>query len=915
MICSFNDDETVKRMTSRVFYWDRLHTSRMPDRYLLVAESPDTSMMKMLVDFYPDEEEVRRYQDCLIQEMDYLYGNDKTRKVKYSQKDFSVYAAETYMGSTSFGRAYAEGSVMARMPNKILNTIYKETHLQIDICSSYGTMLYNCFKDLDAPTMEMFVTDPERFYGELGHTTGLSRKDAKIVVNAIISSAPSFSGDYGFGPSASLDLLRYIGEHRLVRGLKRDVAIYAEAMKARYDGFYKTVRNKVLQGFDPDKIRHVDGVALTYLAGDMEHVVMGEVIKQLFDGKDHFKNIVWKFDGVLFPKTCTAGKIPERMEVEMSNVIKEKFGIQVKFKISQLGDSYGICLPDSEIGETDKYKIWKVKFEKRMVRVISPPVFMNFFESGRFQDLSKEGFKHVTLGQPKDMIQMWLDDPDAKVYTRRDFLPPPLECQPDVLNLYKGLHGYHLPPNIDPVDITSYHKHVDILVGNHNGEHPDYAVYLHKLIAFKIQKPGLKWGVMPFIRSPQGVGKDVFADFLCNKVFGQNVTIKDTGIDKFAGLNSHRLEGNLLCFFSEMGYKETMPHYNTLKSYITDETIQFQKKHVNSYKGTNVIDFIGFSNDFGALPVEAGERRFFVVTSSGARMQDPAYFEHLIKLFKSDSFARAVYDYYINLDVSTFNPAAERLNTEAHKEMSANNRMPIANFLSRSIKNWKEIGAAYDTHYATQDIVLGTSNRLRITSKRMLEDWMGFAEENNFQKANIKNSQVMFLTKEISQFNAVAERFKTSGFAKLIERDQIKINRQNVKVYYIDLDGIAAYMEHSFGDFYGDQYDQDQDDDQNGVEESKNEKHLYKVVHQLPTTRSPYLFVAKLRNEEVFGTNDLEEMNKFLGEAYVEQRGDKQFLINQFRKTEIELGEEYMGPHGKTKLEMKYPWYRKSRVT
>ena len=90
-------------------------------------------------------------------------------------------------------------------------------------------------------------------------------------------------------------------------------------------------------------------------------------------------------------------------------------------------------------------------------------------------------------------------------------------------------------------------------------------------------------------------------------------------------------------------------------------------------------------------------------------------------------------------------------------------------------------------------------------------------------------------------------------------------------------------------------------------------KKVLQVHHNKPGHSPTY--VVKDRGEIVFGHDDLEEINKYVGEAYIKIRDDGVWvLVNPFRKLEIVLDDEYKGEHGKTKLEMKYPWYRKSRV-
>lgn len=899
------------------FVWDRLRDRKDNQQYVQVMEAPNTTILKMVIDSYPDEPDIQRNAYTINQEISYLQENDGARKVKYSQKDVSHFAGETYFGSVQIGRAYPEGSVMATLPSKIVNTAFKKTHVEIDIRSSTATMLCNAFRDRDAPTIQAYVENPVSLYSILKSEFGFDRSQSKVLINTIICSFPNCPADYGLRRNFTLDQVRDLEENRIIRGLKTDMRTFSDALIERYPDFADMIKRKVDTGcFDRSKTRHLGGVQLSYLAQDMEHSVMNVVLNELFQGNPTNKNIVWKYDGVIVPMTCTSGKTFEQVESQLHDKVRHELDISVVFQVSDLSaNSYGICIPDSEIVETDKYKVWKGRFEKSFLRLKSPPVFMHFLTSSFYQDLSKEGFNHVTAGEPKEYIQKWMCDPDARTFTGRDYIPPPLSVRDGYLNTFKGLAGFHLPPNREIVDIERYLRHVDVLTGNVKGEHPDYASYLHRWIAQKVQKPGLKNGVMIFIRSAQGTGKDLFADLLV-KIFGSDNMIKDSGIDKFAGLNSHRLEGKVICALSEMSYGSTVPHKEKLKALITDSTVQFEKKHVNSFQATNVVDFIGFSNDFGALPIEAGDRRYCIFTASSLFMQDADYFNPLIEDFNSCEFVRAVYDHYMSVDLTGFNSHRDRPITLAHQEMTNAKRPPIVNFLIKILPVYKEMVQQQDL-YPHQDVVSVTSHRIRVSSNRFVEDWMGFSKECGFNKAESRPSMIQFLTREVSQYSSGSEKFCTPGITSLIERDKIKISRQQFRVYYLDLLGIENYHQKVFGEG-----DCDDDEMDQLVEEAKEEPTekvnmaIAKVVHQLPTPRHPYLYVVKIRDETIYGSDDLEDINKYLGEAYVEQRGDKEFLIHQKRgNMEIELEEWYKGEHGKLKLEMKYPWYRKSRVT
>ena len=59
----------------------------------------------------------------------------------------------------------------------------------------------------------------------------------------------------------------------------------------------------------------------------------------------------------------------------------------------------------------------------------------------------------------KNWTEIWTDDLYLRTLDICDFLPPPLECDYDTFNLFRGLAGGRIPDNVEPV---SEEKMLDI---------------------------------------------------------------------------------------------------------------------------------------------------------------------------------------------------------------------------------------------------------------------------------------------------------------------------------------------------------------------------------------------------------------------------------------------------------------------
>lgn len=870
---------TTQRVRTSSFLWARFKHLDSPFGYVGVRERPNTELMKMLVDMYPDDEDVRRFGDRITEKRAHVLRGEGEQYQEYSQKDMKSFAPDGYSGTTKIGRAYTN-SLLPYLPSRLLNTIYKETHMQLDVRSCFSAMLAAAFGDLELEVVGKYANDPQSVYDHFQLTMGVGKRAVKKLVYSIACSWPCVGEDPEVGNWGELS------RDPFVVSLKRDVAKMAAAVREWYPHFFEMVQAKCAAEGKGD---HVDGTALFYLASDMEHSVVREVFNYLFPGRTELPDVVWKYDGFLFPKEVISGQPYDRFVAGIKRHVMERLGIRVDFNLSDLhGDSLGICLAPGERGEEDAYLRWKARFERHFAHLRNPPVFMMFSRGGKcWVDLKKTEFEHVTLGEDTEMLKRWLADPEKRSYKGRDFVPPPMVIEEGYMNTYQGIAAAQLPA-VENVDIGLYLRHVNILVGNLNGEHPDYAKYLHDLIAYKLQHPGRKWRVMVIIISAQGVGKDIWFDFLAS-IVGKEQCVKDDGIHKFADKNSHQLEGKLLCCLQEMGYKDVKDHEETLKTIITNSTIKIERKFVNTFFVSNVVDIIGFTNQPNAINVTSDDRRYFVVTADSTFMQKKEYIMPLLAFFEDDRNKRAVYDWYMSRELGDFDPSADRPITESHLEMAENSVSHMDRFLSKSLDKWMDQWRSQaDGDFCLQD------GRLRIPSAIFIDDWMDYAKAVGMDKADKRASMIQFMSKQVRELNMRTDGFKSEFVAHIVK--QVRSGKRG-RGYELDVRGLRRYFAKIFNE-----------------EEGESEVPRGTRRAEWNPGRGPRYQVRE-NGAVIFQSDDLEEINKTLGEAYVEDVRDIvtgqvfQVLVHQRIGKEIDIGTEYMGEGGKLRLEMKYPFY------
>lgn len=885
----------MKRMclTDNTMYWDRFRNDCRDMGYVGVFEKPNTEIMKMLLDSYMDDPNVIYFAELLAGKRRAVLDGDGQQYQEYVQKDLTVFAPEDYHGSTKIGRAYTN-SLFQRLYSPILNTIYKTTHVGVDMCSSYSTMLTNAFRDLDLGFFNLYVNSPDVVYDAFAEA-GFGRAAVKKLVNGGICSWPAPYEDAEWGEMAEFRRME------MVARMRSDLDKMAGALRQRYPGFYEMVRRKC-EG--EGRLQHVDGTALFYLASDMEHAAMRVVLAHLYGGR-HLSDVVWKYDGIIIPMSTISGRRHDEVLADLERVVKEKLDLVVRFKIDDLAaNSFGICIaPEDRDAENglDAYERWKVRFEREFAVLKNPPVFMMFQRGGKtWVDLNKAGFEHVTATENQEFIKRWHTDPSKRMYQYRDFLPPPLACPDGVLNTWKGMAAADLP-EVHGVDISMYLRHVDLLMGNLNGEHPEYSEYMHNLLGFKFQRPGEKLRKMVVIVSTQGTGKDVWFDFLAT-LFGEHMCVKGNSISDFVDKKSGKLEGKIMCCFQEMGTRKGDKECEEqLKTYITNKHLPLERKHVNEIIVTNVVDFIGFTNKMASLQlfIDSDDRRFFPVVADGTHAQDDAYMLPLLAWFQEDRNKRAVYQFYMERDVSGFNPSSHCPKTHVQSTLKEASASPLEVFLKRAIPVWMQSWEAESEGLPmSKRSFVVKDGRLFVRASVVSDHWLAHAEENGFEKHKSRDAMMRFFTKLVNDMLVRTDKFKSEGVDVMVEK--VKFGG-GVRAFAFDHHGLMRYVKHLLPDG-------DEDVDQEPPAKRKRGE----LRARYNPKRNP-LYQVLEAGEVVFESNDLEEINKAMGEAYIcPLRG---VLVHQHRNNmEIDISDIWVGDHKWAKVEQKYPFYVRDRT-
>lgn len=795
--------EQVSKRARRSFVWNRfLHRSGDSVkgyrfmRFFKASEQPSVALVNMVADMYHDEEEVVEHYDKI---KEYAASLGQGPRISlYQQTDYKKYCPQDYHGFTMIGRAHT-GAASLQFPSKILNTFYRESHMELDIVNCFPTMLYEAFKDEDIPEIKRLVERRQDVIREVRGDTGLNQKQVKTALLATISAYPS-SG-FGIKFESAIDELTVdrLNHHDVIKNLRLDLGKIAMAIKRDYPGFYELNERRFndvhkKRDKDPDKKTSFPGLAIQTFAEDMEFVVTRKIIDRLYGNAD-CPDLVWKYDGILIDRIKIEGDRTEWLE-ELSAWLAEEMGFAVNLEIKDLSENaFPVCLPPRE--RDTPYSLFKREFEKHYFHCLKPPRFFRVEDNGEIQDLSETDFNHQTIygayGDREEFVKQWKKDPNKRSYRGIEHNPPPYPTTPGFYNKYLGLSVEQLPPLTEPINLDMYDKHVQLIMGG--PEDPGSArnaEYFHDLMAFKIQNPGTICRVMPLFYSVQGTGKDMLLEFY-TLLFGHANT-QQFGTLKEMSTESAMLDGKLIAYVSETCYMDVKAYSEDLKNLVTKNFVNCKKKYLNTYTVRNTALIFMFSNSSTAFKISADDRRLFPVCCSGRYANEKSYFDPLWEFLSDPLTVRGVYERYMARDVSGFNPSGDRPITRAFKEIAENSSSLLESSIMEAIEYWSS--EAVDDRYGG-DIVWHDEEKtiLRVSSNCFISFFMEKAKEANVKDCDSRRKMEQWFGTMVTNLNGRGSKYKSHPDTKMSEIILKNFKHRNRRCKLLDVRGIKSYVE------------------------------------------------------------------------------------------------------------------------
>ena len=252
----------------------------------------------------------------------------------------------------------------------------------------------------------------------------------------------------------------------------------------------------------------------------------------------------------------------------------------------------------------------------------------------------------------------WLEHPDCRYYPKGFVLKPVAKVEPGEYNLWSG---FKVEPS-EKGDWSLLQKHwKDNICG---GREELYEWFLD-WVADMFQNPVKHVWSAVIVKGKQGLGKSILGKFISDIIGTQHSAEVTSKADLFDKFDFHL---NLCAFInaSEITFEGDKKGHDELKGRITRPVAPMEKKFQSIIRVTNINRLFITTNNFNAIPAEAGERRFLLMEIKN-RTPKSAFVKMVKQMNRGGGCERMLYDLLnrkITRDVND-PPATEELIEES----------------------------------------------------------------------------------------------------------------------------------------------------------------------------------------------------------------------------------------------------------
>jgi hypothetical protein len=824
---------------------------------------------------------------------------------------------EGYGGTYRLGRLISTQPGVAQMMNwnrELRDSILAYGYDQFDITHALPTVIFHYFKDLNLPNLDAAIK-------ELDAPT-MDRNAIKHVVTRVLQ------GCNVENTPENLDVMQC----EWFDGLCVEARKIHLAMENRYPGFVELCKAKRVKDKKPEEQWPSTAIQIFY--NDVESVLQTKAASKL-DGA------LINCDALFVPKTFRGNAL------EILNELHAGMGIRYVHKpMAQpvnipaidiaLDRVHGIVAQDAAIGV---YGHWKTEFERTNFYLAEKNQFVTLDPDTRALYVTPTSRMIDTrYAYDADNVKAWIADASRLTYRRIVNCPPPQICSPRDFNLW-GFSSEFRAATLPELGVKD---DMDELVApvlemfrrivSNNQAHFNY---LLSYMADSLQNPGIKRAQYIGMFGQQGVGKNELMErFWMDKIIGSDLCATYTSISQWAGPYEDGWQTKMWVMVHEAEYKDFTAHYQFLKGVTGSEKVDSNTKYgakMNIMFYGRIIMLSNYANAFNEDNVISRRQGLRCVASSFRSVPNA------LQILRSAKVQRAFYDYLMDFDVDNWDPERDRVDssllhdanflTTFRKEQGNMMMVLMSLCLDHLYERFRRLDDEAEVHEYKMMFTLPSAAIYDAYFELCNFD----ADEKRAKNAHVVNmaalSSILDPGNTLKLLNQRRARQPYFRGANQMVKPSFEINYPKMKKAIED-----RMAELEVDKFIDVQYEKER---VIAKIDAYHEKFIeggweYRpsVVQTLdvPKTKTAHYgkpggehkYVIRQGGMIVFGSDELEDINRQLGEAWVEEceyDDGRVVEVMHVQGREIDLGSRYMRPYGKTMLELRFPFYVRNRAT
>lgn len=596
--------------------------------------------------------------------------------------------------------------------------------------------------------------------------------------------------------------------------------------------------------------------------------------------------------------------------------------------------------------DNSDYGEWKTWFEKECFGDKASSKFVVLDHDRKtFSLKSKKELCEVNYHQfwssntmeAKKSLNIWFDDPNRKTISCIVNKPPPLVASDDEFNLWDFQGGFRASQLPDVPDDFNTGKAIDTIVACFRrlvGDDEEQLEYLLNYLACQLQEPARKVQQYMAFYGGQGTGKtELIVNFWGRGIIGESNYVEYSDLSQLFEKHEVGWMGKSAIIVNEVEHGDFTANYRRLKAFTGTISVKANEKCQSIVSVDNYSRIFMTSNCINAFAEKDMVSRRAGLRAAGYHYRD---IPDSLATLRDDNAQRAFYDWLMGRDISEWEPERDRKDNE----LLAGANQRLAFFAHAGKEAEVAMAVILDRAYEILGVFQPDGSRERTfrfptqLMARVLRANTRFNDtKSDGQWESIASNQIAAAAHDLKQglskpdgTNQVYLPFRPkSGKGKPLRVRCWVVN-------YLELKDKLAEM--AIKDRWDDVIDFDDFADKSlaAVEEWLNdlgEKWEHAIHPPRQLTAKPTLSARRVGNTGfevrdstgalILQTQDLEEVNKALGETYVSEHVDEEgneyrVLHRQSTGKILELNDWFGGEYWATKVALIYPDYVRDRT-